>query len=224
MLNKLRGLILLISILFITQSAYSQTLFMGEKSNGIGIQYQYASFMGQPSSAFIVGFSIDKKIDVAFSATSTTFEENQQHNEFKAAAGSMLFTFFPAREQEENQLFTGELMTGFGISKIHNTHGLLLMLGTGVSKGLLQNEQGTNIRPRISAGYTLSTTKTESYSGPYSPTASERTQVNVGVTIGAELLMDLRLSKTVALLISPSLNFYPNERETGMGFSSSIVF
>lgn len=197
---------------------------MGEKSNGIGLQYQYTSLMGQPTSAFIVGFSIDKNVDVAFSATSTTFEENRDYNEFKAASGSMLFTFFPAREQDENQLFTGEVITGFGISKIHNTHGLMLMLGTGVSKGLFQNEQGNNIRPRISAGYTLSTIKTESYSGPYSPTASERTQVDVGVVVGAELLMDLRLSKTVALLISPSLNFYPNERETGVGFSSSIVF
>lgn len=121
-------------------------------------------------------------------------------------------------------MFTGEVVTGFGITKINNTHGLLLIFGTAVSKGMFRNEQGSNIRPRISAGYTLSTIKTESYSGPYSPVASERTQVDVGITIGAELLMDLRLSKTVALLISPSLNFYPNERETGLGLSSSIVF
>ncbi|WP_340105174.1 hypothetical protein [Rhodohalobacter sp. 8-1] len=197
---------------------------MGEKSSGIGLQYQYTSFMGQPASALTVGFSIDKNMDVAFSGTSTTVEETRDYNEFKAASGSVLLTFFPAKEQDENQLFTGEVMTGFGITKIHNTHGIMLMLGTGVSKGLFQNEQGSNIRPRISAGYTLSTIKTESYSGPYSPTASERTQVDVGVIIGAELLMDLRLSKTVTLLISPSLNFYPNERETGLGFSSSIVF
>lgn len=224
MLKNVLGFTFFMLFFLISQSSFSQTLFMGEESAGIGLQYQYTSFMGQPASAFIIGFSIDKKVDVAFSATNTTFEENRQHNEFKAASGSMFFTFFPAREQEENQLFTGELMTGFGISKIHKTHGLMLMLGTGVSKSLLQNDHGTNIRPRVSVGYTLSTIKTESYSGPYSTSASERTQVDVGLTIGAELLMDFRLSKTVALLLTPSLNFYPNERDTGFGFSVSVIF
>jgi hypothetical protein len=221
---KLFGYTTCLIFLLTTQSLFSQTLFLGEESIGVGVQYQYTSLMGQPASSFAVGFSLNRKLDLTFSGTNASVAERGYQDAYSISAGSAQLTFFPAKEENDDQAFTGEVVTGLGIISFRQNQGLMFLLGTGFSKAFMLKDRGTNIRPRLSAGYTLTTTNSTSESYSYSLAESDRTQVNAGVTIGGELLMDFRLSKTAALILTPSLNFFPDHREAGFGFATAIVF
>jgi len=215
MLKFLCGLALLLMML-IAQPIYSQTLYMGQNSSGIGVQYQYASISGQPYHTYLLGISKAKKLDVTFALSRTSFEPTHQHNAYRSGSGTIQLTFFPSREENMNEILTTELVTGMGVAQIHRDKGLILMLGAGISRALSQNPSGPSMRPRISAAYSFTRIEPESL--------SETAQVNVGISIAGELLIDVRFGETAALIFTPSLGYYKNERTTGLGLSTSFVF
>lgn len=196
---------------------------MGEESAGISLQYQYLTVPSQSASSIGFGVSVQQKVDFAMVFS----QSSENSSDFKAESYSLLLTFFPAREENAGDLFTGEFVAGIGWVDYQSTEGYQLALGTGVSKALFENESGNNLRPRLSTGYVLTTVNTSTTTfSPHSPirTTSERTQIGVGITFSAELIADLRFSDTVALVLSTSLNFEPQERRIGFGISGSIVF
>jgi len=215
MKKQLQITALFLFLLATAQPIYSQTLYMGESSIGIGVQYQFASISGQPYHTYVIGVSNERRFDISLAFSRTTIESERRNNSYRAGSNSVQLTFFPSREVNENESFTTELLTGVGIAKVHQDSGLLLMLGAGISKALPQNPSGPSMRPRISGGYILSRIESES---------SETAQANVEKSIAAEFLVDFRLNESAALIITPSLSYYINENTTGLGISSSFVF
>lgn len=209
------GLALLLFMLT-AQPIYSQTLYMGENSMGVGVQYQYASISGQPYHTYLLGISKAKELDVTFALSRTSFEPTHQHNAYRSGTGTIQLTFFPSREENTNEILTTELLTGVGIAQIHRDKGLILMLGTGISRALSQNPSSPSMRPRISAAYTFARIEPES--------SNATAQVHTGISIAAELLIDVRFGDAATLIFTPSLDYYKNERTTGPGLSTSFVF
>ena len=200
---------------------------MGDESNGISLQYQHLSLSGQSASSIALGISVKQKTDVVVSYSKSSLEFSESTSDISAESYSLLLTFFPAREENDDDLFTGEFVAGIGRVDYQTSEGYQLTLGTSISKALFEDESGNNLRPRLSAGYALttanmSTTLPSSY-GPYHNT-TERTQVGVGITFSAELIADLRFNESIALVMSPSLNFIPQERQAGFGINGSFVF
>lgn len=224
MTTKLRASCLLLLIFWVAQTASAQTLFMGKESIGIGVQYLYMDQPTQTAHTVALGFSLDQKADVTFSYANSEMSLSEDQSGYTSEAGSIQLTFFPAREENEEDLFTGEFVAGFGFIDVATSNGFTIFLGTGISKALFKNEDGNNLRPRLSAGYSLSTLKEKSQSSSYGYMSSDRAQVSAGISFSAELVADLRFNETAGLLLTPGMLFFPDEREAGFGFSASIIF
>ncbi|MFO7845691.1 MAG: hypothetical protein R6V27_03945 [Balneolaceae bacterium] len=197
---------------------------MGEESNGIGVQYLFLDQPTQTAHSIALGFSLEQKADVTFSYSNSKISTTGDRSVYESETGSIQMTFFPAREENEEDLFTGEFLTGFGFIDIGSSNGFTFLLGTGISKALFKNEDGNNLRPRLSAGYALSTLKNKSQSSTYDYMSPEQTQVGIGISFSAELTADLRFNDTAGLLLSSGMFFFPGASETGIGYSVSFIF
>lgn len=224
MTSKQRVVFLFLVILCISQSSYAQTLFMGKESNGIGVQYLFMDQPTQTAHTVALGFSLDQKTDVTFSYSNSVISLTRDQSDYKSETGSIQFTFFPAREENEEDLFTGEFLAGFGFIDVASSNGFTLFFGAGVSKALFKKENGNNFRPRLSAGYALSTLKEKSQSSTYDYMSSDRAQVGVGISFSAELIADFRFNESASLLLTPGMLFFPDASESGFGFSVSFIF
>jgi len=216
MQKLLCGLALLLLILT-AQPIYSQTLYMGENSAGVGVQYQYASISGQPFHTYLFGVSLKRKFDISVAFSEASSRSMRQNNAFRAVSSTIQLTFFPTMEKNGQNSFSTELVAGVGTTQVNLNSGFVMMVGAGISKATHpQNTNTLSMRPRFSAASTYTRIGTEPH--------SEFAQENIGVSIAVELLIDVRLNDTAALIFTPSMGYYTNEHTTGYGLSASFVF
>jgi len=200
-------------LLFLTvQQSYSQTLFMGSESIGIGLQYGYIGIGDVTTSSFTLGFSKDRRADFGFIYTRGTTELPYQREPHTYDMGAIFGTLFPASEWDGDP-FTGELMIGAGINEDKRLNGPFLLTGIGISKSLNDQPDKPGIRPRASLAYTLVAGKRSE---------DESNQVASSISVSFELIFQLT-GKSGGVLIIPSYAFIPDTRTGGLGISASII-
>lgn len=198
-------------IILLAAAAHSQTLFSGDQYLGVGLQAGITSVNNDPAQTYVVGLSLDKKVDLNLSFLSATYPTNRD-DELSSTTVLLNLVFFPTLEKD-GDTFSTEVLGGFGGGGIADAP--IISFGLGVSKAVVGELDKNNIRPRASFGYSILTGTGEQTNEP--PISS------ISTSAALELVFHFQSDKA-SFLVIPFLGFYPDNRETAPGLSASFIF
>ena len=198
-------------IILLATAAQSQSLFAGDQYLGVGLQAGITSVNDNPAQSYVVGLSLDKKVDLNLSFLSATYPTNR-NDELSSTTVLLHLAFLPTLEKE-GDTFSTEILGGFGGGGIADAP--IISFGLGVSKAVIGELDTNNIRPRASFGYSILTNNGER--------SDEFPISSISTSAALELILHFQ-SDRLSFLVIPYLGFYPDNRETARGLSASFVF
>lgn len=212
MLLKLQGFGLFLLLILTAQPSFSQTLFMGSESVGVGLQYGYFGTSDVSTSSVGLGFSKNRTVDIGFIYTRGTTETPDQRESHSYDMGAIYGNLFPASEWNGDP-FTGEFLFGAGINGNKQMNGPFFLTGIGVSKLLTDRTDYGGVRPRASISYTIATGKRSE---------DNTNQVASSTSLSLELIFELT-GRSGGVLFIPAYTFIPDTQTSGWGISASII-